>query len=516
MIINEMERNYLVDEMESLLTEYDYEYSRHALETIVDTWAERKATLINAFKKHPKYVEGKFMIAYDINFERGIDIAESYAFSRWLRDNAFAHKELLPKEMLDRMEPDNYLPQPIYDFFYWLHNYAERCISESTANYLNLCVPEIHAHAGQKTSRVVNKLCTYLGYDKVDGYNRAFARYADSLSPISIKRHTVLSINPLDFLTMSFGNSWSSCHTIDKNNRRGMPNGYHGQYSSGTISYMLDVPTMILYTVDGAYNGNDYWTQPKVNRQIFHWGEDKLIQSRLYPQDNDSDSEAYTPYRNVVQEIMSTIFDFPNLWTISRGGDQASKFIINGGGTNYADYRYFSNVTLCRIKGIENSKQITVGASPICIECGCTHHVEESINCCPDSYVCADCGERLDEDDVCWINGEAYCSDCVSWCDWCDSYHRTDSYFIEDRHIYVCEHCYEEDFYYCDECGDNVRDAYWVESESIYVCQYCRDRHFTECHECRELVRDDDVVWINEDPHCESCAEEHNEAEEVC
>lgn len=520
MIINEMERDYLVSEMENLLEEYDYEYSRTALETIISKWADAKAPIITAFKKHPKYVEGKFMIAYDVDFERKIDKEESRIFSRWLRENALPRMELLPKEIADRTAHGNYIPQGIFDFIYYLHNYAERCISENTANYLNTYIPEIHAHAGQKTTRVVNKLCTYLGYSKVDGYNRAYARYADSLNPLSIKRHTVLSLNPLDYLTMSFGNSWSSCHTIDKNNKRRMPNGYQGQYSSGTMSYMLDPSSMVLYTVDGAYNGNEYWTQPKVNRQMFHWGEDKLVQARLYPQDNDYNGEAYTPYRNIVQEIMSTIFDFPNLWTISRGGSNASQYII-GRGTNYQDYRYFDNVTLCRIKGKDNQNQFQVGETPICIECGRTHHDEECISCCADygRYACADCGERIHEDDVCWVNGEPYCRDCVHWCEWCEDYHRQDEFWIEDRQMYVCESCYNEDFYCCEECGDYIRDAYYVDSEEIYVCNTCRERYFTECGDCGELFRDDDIVWIDENPYCARCAEDHaseENEEEIC
>lgn len=518
MSINEMERDYLVNEMEILLNEYDYSYENRALALMINEWASEKAPFINAFKKHPNYVEGKFLIAFDCDYERKIDPEESRVFYRWLSDNAMPKKELLPKEIVDRTDPFSCLPDGIFNFFYWLNNYAERCISESTASYLNCHVPEIHAHAGQKTSRVVNKLCTYLGYSTVEGYNKAFARYADSLSPMTIKRHTVISINPLDYLTMSFGNSWSSCHTIDKDNKRRMPNGYEGQYSSGTVSYMLDPSSFILYTVDANYNGTDYWTQPKINRQMFHWGEDKLVQARLYPQDNDSNGDAYTPYRNIVQEVMAKIFDFPNLWTISKGNDKANKYII-GRGTNYQDYRYYSNVTLSRIKGSENENMFQVGARPICIECGCRHDYEENISCCSDEdrYVCEDCGDRLDEDDVYWVDGYAYCRDCVSYCEWCEEYHRGDEHWIADREMWVCDTCYCEDFEYCDECGDNVREATYIESEDIHVCRSCRARYFTLCYECGEYVRDSEVVTIDGNQYCERCAEEHSEEEkEVC
>ena len=53
MVITEMERKYLLDKMMDLLDEYDYRYETSALDTIIDTWAENKGILINAFKKHP-------------------------------------------------------------------------------------------------------------------------------------------------------------------------------------------------------------------------------------------------------------------------------------------------------------------------------------------------------------------------------------------------------------------------------------------------------------------------------
>jgi hypothetical protein len=199
----------------------------------------------------------------------------------------------------------------------------------------------------------MNKLFTYLGYNKHPDYNREFAKYADALNPLVIKRHTILSLNPLDYLTMSFGNSWASCHTIDKENKRNMPNSYQGQYSSGTMSYMLDATSMVFYTVDKSYEGIEYWTQPKINRQMFHYAEDKLVQGRLYPQDNDGCQNEYTGYRNLVQEIIAQVLEVPNLWSLKIGTNAAGRYIYTRG-THYADYCYYDNCSLSTLKGSEN------------------------------------------------------------------------------------------------------------------------------------------------------------------
>ena len=58
-------------------------------------------------------------------------------------------------------------------------------------------------------------------------FNTIFAKIADSISPMKIKRITILSANILDWLTMSNENSWASCHYINSN----------GLYHSGDSHY---------------------------------------------------------------------------------------------------------------------------------------------------------------------------------------------------------------------------------------------------------------------------------------
>lgn len=500
-MITKEERKYLMESMESLLTEYDYDYTEDALNKIIDEWASQKESLITAFKKHPNYVPGKFMIALGSSYEREINVNESTRFSRWLCSIMPEMQDKLPAEIVEAKEDISlFLPWDLYYFLLELNQIAERNISEETATRINDMIPSIHAREGQKTSRVINKICCYLGYDKADGYNREFAKYADSLSPLTIKRNAVLSINPLDYLTMSFGNSWASCHTIDKKNKRGMPNNYNGMYSSGTMSYMLDQTSMVFYTVGDGYKGDTYWDQPKVTRQMFHWGHNKLVQGRLYPQDNDHESSAYAPNRAFVQEIISIIFQFPNLWTLKRGIGHAS-YYVESCGTHYRDYRNFDNCTLSIVQGNTDWSNIIVGAQPICVKCGVRHYSEENINHCGNVICCADCGEEINVryDNYTEIDGEYYCMDCVTWCSCCDRYHRRESFYLDRYDIDVCEYCLEEYYVYCEDCGQYVyeRDATWVEGESRYVCNDCLYEDYERCEVCGEYFRREDMA-LNE------------------
>lgn len=510
MIITETEKKNLIDAMKNLLEEYDYSYAVFALDNIIEEWASQKATLIEAFKRHPNYLDGKFMIAFTHNYERGFDTKAVKEFRNWLNYNAMPEgMDNLPEVIKQRKRESQYLPDDLFDFFFYLEKWIDsKTISSEVADRLKLIIPEVHSHSGEKASRVINKICVYLGYDKHPNYNREFAKFADGLSPLTIKRHTILSINPLDYLTMSFGNSWASCHTIDKWNKRNMPNSYEGQYSSGTMSYMLDPSSMVFYTVAKEYDGNEYYTQPKINRQMFHWGQEKLVQSRLYPQDNDGDDAAYVPYRNIVQDIMSVIFDFPNLWTLHKGSDAASRYICSYG-THYTDYHHYSNCSLSRIKGSENENCFNVGARPICINCGNRHSIEENINCCDAGEVCENCGRRISHpDEQYWVGDYCYCEECVTYCDECGCYEINENVrYVESTDRYVCDYCLDERYVHCVHC-----DSYYLESKTTYVedvgyvCEDCLNEDYVQCEDCGNYYPIDKTTYVEEFGYvCKSC-----------
>lgn len=512
------ERKVLFDEIVNLLEEYNYTPTDKGIDAILDEWTNNKGPLIELFKKHPNYIEGKFLIAFDYDYERPFNKSQMLEFSRYLCDVIVKLSDDIPQEMIDRRDSEGkkLLPHNLYEFLTGLKYFInEKTISDSTAGYLSGIIPRYNPKVGEKSTRVVNKICTYLGYDKDPDYNRQYAKFADSLSPMAIKRHTVISLNPLDFFTMSFGNSWASCHTIDKHNKRGMPGSYEGCYSSGTVSYMLDGTSMILYTVDSEYTGTDYWSQPKINRQMFHYANDKLVQSRLYPQSNDGFTDTYTTYRNMMQEIMAQILGVPNLWSLKR--NNISDY-ISSYGTHYRDYDHYDSCTMSRIKGSDNEGCLEVGHRPICIECGYTHGDSESITCCSsyrDYMVCDDCGAEIDEDDGYWIDGNFYCGDCVSYCHECNEYvHESTTRVSND--YYVCDYCLEHEYTYCEICEEYVPndEAVYVECDDIYVCDSCYDDNYDNCSVCgetynhRDMVLNDNFDWV-----CKDCDKKEEEEE---
>lgn len=524
-LISDSDRKYLLGNMMDLLDRFRYKYKTDALNKIIDEWAYNKADLIRHFRSHPNYLEGKFMIVFSKEFDREMDFDAGRLFYEWILSKGCQFADV--SEYIARMVANPYTNE-ISALITLLCKNGQKTVTADNANRINGLFPDAHIHEGEKTTRAVGKLCRLFGIDKFAvsetnpvtgrilnrGYDYHFARYADAMSPLTIVRHTILSINPLDYLTMSFGNSWASCHTIDKNNMRDVRGeDYHGAYSSGVMSYMLDGTSFVMYTVDKSYTGDEFWNQPKITRQMFHFGEEKLIQGRLYPQSFDGLSDYYGQYRSVVHSVLSEVYDFPNRWVVSK---ESAKYATSYG-THYRDYEQYSGPTLSRIRGSENESDMEIGHDPICIWCGGEHSECECISCCNSyaGYVCEDCGCDIDEGDVIWIDRRPYCRDCVTYCECCDSpilnsdslcvYHTNRDGHSYER--YVCPDCFNGYYTYCDSCGEYHDTEHMIRTANgCDICEGCFENYYTTCEDCGEVYECADVEPCSDNTcRCTSC-----------
>lgn len=400
-----------------------------------------------------------------------------------------------------------------------IYRTKEHLATEEFVKVINENFPETKAVVGQKVSRIITKLCTKLGITNDAEWNREFAKYSDAINPLTIKRHTILSIHPVDYLTMSFGNSWASCHTIDKRNLRGMPDDYNGCYSGGTLSYMLDTSSFVFYTVDEKYTGTLFELQDKINRNMFHMGEDKLVQGRVYPQANDGENGLYKQIREIAQKVVADCLGVSNMWKNVKGTDECYKTITSRG-VHYTDYTSFSSCNVSYLKrdkaetdteedDIFNNVKIVVGHDPICPSCGCEHDWTECIECsdCYDDgcHHCENCGDTYDEDDMYYIDGDWYCSDCCFYCDYHERYEAGESDYYVDGYGHICEDAYENgDFASCERCGD----VFWTEHGCAIETE---DGSWFCCEDCarREGYVEIDGKWYDEDETvtCEHCGE---------
>ena len=588
--ITNAERAVIFEGITNLCNRFDHSWTEHGVNQVIDEWERNKGELISTFMAHPNY-NGNFQIVlsnefYQLDTSRyaGRDltnwIADNFRSSVLLEERKILGKSLeewkrerrylnaiMPKvtpimsgneivfmnydlfaeirQKMDRMafvidmfQGERYTDESIekkdhYEYmFRRIREYAKDRVDEEFARIINERAPEVRARAEQKTTKVVQKLMKKYGMDKIEGFHKAFAAYSDAINVIKITRHTVLSLLPMDYLTMSFGNSWSSCHTIDKENIRDMPGDtFEGMHCSGTMSYMLDGSSIVLYTVDKNYEGNTFWENNKIDRCMFHVGKEKILQGRCYPQCKDGDGELYTQFRNLVQKIMSELWEIPNQWILKRHGNY--NYMIESTGTHYPDYYHFSdpNMSVFKYSALEHETQkVKIGHYPICPACGREHDTHGYLACC-DGVTCPECGEPINSDEEIFeYNGATYHMECGFWCDYHDQYEPDSERYghianygeicneaAESSEFVECERCHEliwiEEAYgtydgnVCSYCCDNYYE--WVSRENTY----CPADEIAECNFCGEAFYVNgatNIVEYEDGWVCEHCAEEHN------
>ena len=98
---------------------------------------------------------------------------------------------------------------------------------------------EMIIEPGQKIIKTIQKVLNFYGYDMSNGLFEEFRNKVSNITTSSnIKSNLVLSIHPIDYMTMSDNNcGWSSCMSW-KNN---------GMYSDGTIEMMNSNMIIVAY-----------------------------------------------------------------------------------------------------------------------------------------------------------------------------------------------------------------------------------------------------------------------------
>ena len=422
------------------------------------------------------------------------------------------------------------------------------------------------ATEGQKLSRVIARMAKETGFDQTPlGDNAHFIQFADAINPLNVTKWTVLSVHPLDFYNMSYGNGWRSCHTIDKRNKdNSTGDHYSGMYSGGTGSYMEDGVSFVFYTADHKkYPDNTHLeTAEKTSRCMFHIGENMLIQGRMYPQGMDGATDKYKETREIVQRVIAECLGVPNSWKVVKGTDECGSRIISLG-CHYRDYLNFSDCNVSYLKNGDrlanaNPPKIKVGSNHTCPSCGRRHNTQGWIECnscanggdlarernramwlnvtdddsSPDEVECANCGCFVNANDAREINSEYYCEDCCFYCDYHGEWEvrNGNEHHVENTNVDICDNAFDWGNYsYCQHCNNLIDtsqgDVIYIDDIG-YFCDsdcanedgwvYCSDGEYHHedyvysCERCGAYVfEDDDDRICTEDGNdycCRSCA----------
>ena len=290
---------------------------------------------------------------------------------------------------------------------------ANEFLPESSASYITSSLKEIGSKTtfkgGEKKTRVVGKICKAFGVDKHERYESVYAKVTNAWSPMDEDVYFVLSGNPYDYLTMSFGPNWSSCQTIDKENDRKVKSDQHwsGCSANGTIGYMNDPSTLVFYMVKCKKDGEDVYEHPefsnKIYRNLFSYQNGVLVQGRIYPQGNDGATDLYDEFRHMVQPIIAEMEGLTaNLsdWKkIGKSYQHSGYFETNDYSNHYPDYEQsdskFHGCNVSVYKPVfECGDIVHIGSGSYCMECG------DNMNHDRSGYMtCCDCGYSASDND---------------------------------------------------------------------------------------------------------------------
>ena len=404
--------DHITEAFYNVMYQYRLAFTPDGVQANLDQWRQQKTPLLELLRRHPNWREQELAVVFDLSEQRQLDRA-------CVDETKF--------EMLALAEEAGLTGERLEEF--------RDALDAATADYTT--VPDesrlpvirnrghIKCDAGMKASRIINRLCAKFGIDqyeterelghgdtlhtaRVKPYNAVFARLADALNPVRISKTGVLSVHPCDFLEMSAKkNAWHSCHCLAD-----------GGWRAGCQSYMGDGVSMVFFTVDDEVKDHFYRAR-RLTRQIFCYRDGVLLQSRLYPQNDD---DVRKLYRSMVQSVIARCLGLPNLWKTNTTLSEIRTYWTTArGALHYKDYEN-GYAALSLMKGYEGYGHLEIGSVSRCVGCGQAHEIRNSTRCgeCEEFCVCKACGCVVSKSSGNYIGSNGfYCADCMQLCSCC-------------------------------------------------------------------------------------------------
>ena len=516
--------------------EIDGSYEIHGTRKNVQTWFANKSKQMELFRKHPYWCEEAKAIIFAREEKRhcnygvaqnmlgdlicyirnhkgqycaGDDILYAiYQTIGYIQDESACTTGVVNRRFIDRFE--NYNSKTLPDG-------VRRMLKEGTklTRFVRKCCEEYRVADG--TTDVTKLEDEHEPDDRTyKSFEKYYAKFADALSDLTVRKMTVVSLNFLDFMTMSNGNSWSTCHFI---NSHGIFHGgdtsssYHGQYKQGCLSYALDEPSFILYTLPTDYAGSDYYRCQKLTRMCCQYQGGILVTGKCYPNNEDA---LIAQYRQTLQTIIAELEGIPNMWTFSKNVSRIQSFCTTAEGANhYADYFKSSQkptISLSSRLSIDIDSPMNIGHKAYCLHCGSSLEYSSSQWMQCDSHrqkmVCKKCGKKLVDGAYHTIGGNLYCTDCTFHCGVHNRVELRENMYgtitTKNGDVQVCAEAMEL-FAKCEDCGIYELKEKMLRTHNGYVCKK-HSRKYQRCSFCGLYVLNKDARTNQQgNIMCENC-----------
>lgn len=292
----------------------------------------------------------------------------------------------------------------------WLFNYDNirygyiKSLPRFTAN--KYCFKfdnrEMTIEPGQKIIKTIQKVLNFYGYNMSNGLFEEFRNKVSNITTSSnIKSNLVLSIHPIDYMTMSDNNcGWSSCMSWTNN----------GTYSNGTIEMMNSNMIIVAYLEsDNPFIVNNHVIPNKSWRTLLYVHKNILVTGKSYPYHNSEldkkvleelyklvNKNLKWDYKYKEQEYKDLYSYLPNkedqinnLWVSKK------QIVIITGHAMYNDLlEDKDSVYFCYRNIPKKGMVLNASGKNTCLICGLQHYVttsEKICNSCKENYSCCNC-----------------------------------------------------------------------------------------------------------------------------
>lgn len=324
---------------------------------------------------------------------------------------------------------------------------------------------------GAKPLRALNRFLTYCkdiegAKEVIESFEEFRIAHSMILNDKVVKGNMVISIHPLDFMTMSDNNShWQSCMSWKDN----------GCYHVGTIEMMNSNNVLCCY----IENSDPYYFDPnELGNEEYRWANKKWRQLVYFTKDIIVSGKAY-PYANdnISKALIETIRDLArkNLhWTYSFGPElyQDMKYIYTSYSMNRArNYIQWGDMKKHNIlfdtRGMYNDMLNDHDTKYWCVRNKVKHNKIISYSgkapclCCGNSII-DNAWEDYDYNERFTNCNSSICEDCLteSRCAICDMAEPSKIHYnvvLENGlPIKICEDCVKNFFRKCPDCGRSM------------------------------------------------------------
>jgi len=434
-----------MDKLESHLQHHNKEFGSNTLESLFGQSYRAKNHLRMILEQSDNYDELNDRLKFtkrvkvepnSSTYSRALARLRSYSKMMVFEDLAskmsyLPHSKIISKELAEKMEHER--------------AYNERFMNSSPKSQLGF----EFIKEGTKLTKALNKILEkyVMKSDDYDDYDKEqckihYQKFCDNYTSKEVDANFYLSLNMYDFMRMSEGNSWRSCHNLDE-----------GEYQAGCMSYALGDFTLLYYEESDSDNTK------LVSRCTVQFLENDICFGRIYGNE-DTHSEGYELVANELHKLLGG--------EVEELGYRSNHFGEASGNRAYEDWEYHKHFYYRfteEINGKDVDAYPLIGHTSYCVECGEEVTDDEEIHCDDCAYKkheCEECGHTHDEDDMYYSERHGWlCDSCSFICEDCGQVHH-----IDDRHRINGRWSHDD---YCDECIGN--NAEW--------CDRCEEWHST-------------------------------------